>query len=192
MIQVESDDQGINQKYGHLVEETLSESGIRSIEEVRIVAMMKEGFFIISASLRPLPPPLMLASVGRLEQKASGILLIIDPPSEPLIPLVLTSLKEKFGPDRIVVISRFEIEIESNDIDGVSSIVIKNYEGSTFDNALPILLLLIPEGFRITRIMRNEQAITILSSEHPLQKPWIERMERIHNAKGIDKQSTKD
>ncbi len=162
--------------------EVLSESGSRAVEDLRIVARMRSGYFVISARLREAAAPSRISDLGSVEKSKRGVVIKIDPSKEANLPAVLSTLGSKYAEDDVSVASRFEIEVAGADVDGVSRLVVIDREREMTDEVTSILASIAPEGFRVSRTWRSEGAVTILASQHSLKKSWIDAAERIQTS----------
>jgi putative methanogenesis marker protein 17 len=182
MIEVSSDDAGMKEKYSVLAKEMLAASGIRSVEDLRIVAMMKKGFFIISVRFRDSPPPARLASMGDFEPAGEGAIFHLDPARESQLPSILNLLRQTFGSRQVSPLSRFDIKVEQASTEELKRLIVVDHEETVVENALPAIVSIIPEGFRTMKTLRTGNVLTVLGAERELATAWIEEMEVIHEA----------
>ncbi len=179
-IRCKSDDVGIGEKYVELAGSIISEIGSRSIRRLTMVAMMRHGYFIVSADLRKTCPPIKLTKCGELKAREGGVLFRLDPSREDLLPSIVNMLREEYGSDCVREDSRYEVLVDRANADDLREMAVTSPDGSRMDNAASILHLILPEGFRITKTMMSQNRLTIMCSQWPFKKTWIEKMNRLH------------
>lgn len=180
MIECSSDDAGMRTKYVELAKSILSETGSRSIRNLVMIAMMKEGYFMISADLKSTTSPLKLTECGDLERADGRIVLHLNPSMEPRLPEVLDLLANTYGKERVKALSRYDISIEGTTIEEMEALNIDTHQNEMASNAFAVIMYLLPEGFRIMKTLRSRSKLTILCSQQSLKKDWIEKMGELH------------
>lgn len=180
MIRCISDDVGFKTKYIGLCRSIFSGSGLKGVSDIMMVAMMKEGYFVISACVKGPPKSPVLSECGRFDHLEDKLMFHLNPSSEPKLPKIMSMLRSRYGKDNVVEVSRYDIAIPADDVASVGALIIEDNDRLMIENLSHALMQIRPEGFRIMRSMRGSARLTVLCSLHPLRNEWIERMEEIH------------
>ena len=178
-ITIESDDKEGEEIYRKIIYDVLSGFQTPLLESLYVKINVKEGYFIISAIIKKNIKPMKLSDL-RLEPNKDDVMITIDPLRERFVPPTLQALASNFGKEKIIQPSRYKILIKDVKINEIEDLVIFDHANYAKTMITEILFWIAPEQFKITRILKDENRITILFSEYNLKDAWLEEMQKIH------------
>lgn len=179
IITIESDDKEGESTYRKIILDVLSELHIRFIEHLYVKINIKEGYFIISTTIKKDIKPLKLSDLS-LEPVGEGTKITIDSMQERFLPAVLKILTSSVGKEKILQPSRYMIIVKDVNISEIKDLVIFDYATYAETIITEMIFWIAPEQFKITHVLKDEEKITILFSEYDLKESWLEEMKKIH------------
>ncbi|MCP8308073.1 MAG: methanogenesis marker 17 protein [archaeon] len=179
-VTIESDDKEGEEIYRKIILDVLSGLRVQFVEHLYVKINIREGYFIISAIIKKNIKPLKLSDISNLDFIQGGIRITIDPMQERFLPNVLRAVTSLVGKERILQPSRYEIIIKGVDYPEIKDLTVFDYATYAQEMITEILFWIAPEQFRITHILNDEEATTILFSEYDLKGSWLEEEKKIH------------
>ncbi|MCP8311384.1 MAG: methanogenesis marker 17 protein [Candidatus Methylarchaceae archaeon HK02M1] len=179
IITIESDDKEGESTYRKIILDVLSELHIRFIKHLYVKINIKEGYFIISTTIKKDIKPLKLSDLS-LEPVGEGTKITIDSMQERFLPAVLKILTSSVGKEKILQPSRYMIIVKDVNISEIKDLVIFDYATYAETIITEMIFWIAPEQFKITHVLKDEEKITILFSEYDLKESWLEEMKKIH------------
>lgn len=179
-IFVESLDETYQHGFGILIykiiaEYILSDLAIgQAIRQMRVLIDIKKPLFAVSVQLSLPRQPIKMKDYARLDERGDGIHIIIH--DETYAPELLKVLQNSFGRDNVTQIDRWETVIPRNliTIDKLQNVIIAYPREKMMEKILDAITRIIPEAFRIERLLTEENGLTIITSENLILPEWIE------------------
>jgi hypothetical protein len=177
-VTCEGDNLAFTGKFEKLAGQVLTEWHMIGITELHMVASMTDGFVIISADYRERSSSHPLVEFAELEDTNDGTIVRVDEVNERMLPTIARALIDRYGRSHVIERSRLEMVVSGVSARKLEELALNEKEA--VDNLLQIMTLLAPEGFRISRTMREPGRITMLWSQSAPEDEWVKRMERLH------------
>jgi putative methanogenesis marker protein 17 len=179
-IFVESLDETYQHGFGILIykiiaEYILSDLAVgQAIQQMRVLVDIKKPIFAVSVRLSLPRQPIRMKDYARLEEETDGIHIIIH--DETYAPELLQVLWNSFGKNNVTQIDRWETVIPPNltTINELQNVIVADPKEKMMEKILDAITRIIPEAFRIERLLPEASGLTIISSENPIQEEWIE------------------
>jgi hypothetical protein len=182
MIECECDEPDFSNKFPRLASQILAENHMSNISSIKVLASMVHGYVIISAALKGISAPSPLRRYAKFERASGGVMVRINEEDEPRIPAIVNMLTNKFGERAIRAEGRFDIAVADVAVNDISEMAVPEEKDVLIDNTFQVLTFMIPEGFRISRILRGQYRITMIWSQNPPETGWIEKMQELHGS----------
>ena len=180
-VTIESDDKQGAAIYEKIIFDVLSELHARFIERLYLKINIKEGYFILSAIINENTKPLKISDLS-LEPVKEGTSVTIDPIKERFLPSTLNVLTSFLGKEKIIQPSRYRIIIKDTKPSEIEDLIIFDYTDYAQTVITEMLFWIAPEQFKITRVLKDTNRLTILFSEYNLKDLWFKEMEKIHES----------
>lgn len=177
-IQVEGTDDYGNSVYGELFERILIDLGLSNrVEQARMIIRPEAPLFLISVRTRKARTIVSVSEIASIEDKDAGTFLTIT--NESYAPTLLALLWKRFGRERIEQLSRLEVlckgvpraEIEVLTLDPGQELK---------KEVIDAVWRLLPEGFKVRHNILSDMVLTIVATEHTMQKEFIELAQKVH------------
>lgn len=179
-VTIESDDEEGEEIYRKIIFDVLSGSQIQFFEHIYAKISIKEGFCIISATIKKNIKPLKLSDLSSLDSVQGGVRIKVDPMQERFLPDVLRAVTSIAGKERVLQHSRYEIIVKGIGSLEIKDIIVFDYATYAQKMVTEILFWIAPEQFKITHILNDKEVTTILFSEYDLKDSWLEEEKKIH------------
>lgn len=179
-ISVESLDETYEQGFGILIYKVIADYILGdlalggAIRQMRVLIDIRKPIFAVSVRIGPPAPPIVLKDYAGLEKSADGIHVVIH--DETYATDLLKVLWDRFGKDKIKQIDRWETVIPPNltTPDELQEVIVAEPGEKMMENLMDAITRVIPEGFRIGFLEHEENGVTIVASENPVQADWIQ------------------
>ncbi|MHA1130319.1 MAG: methanogenesis marker 17 protein [Candidatus Helarchaeota archaeon] len=146
---------------------------------VRILIDIEKPFFFIRSKLNIVEEKIRMKDVATINFiEKEGLQVTID--DESYAPDLLRSLWAKFGRENLTQLDRWNIMVPPNFItpEELNHIVIVNPKDRIMNKIMDAMNRIIPEAFRVRKVKLEEDQMTIIASENPIEEEWIEQAER--------------
>jgi putative methanogenesis marker protein 17 len=180
LIKCYGDDKYFNDKIQELIKTIMAEMGLRNIAGIIIDSDLKEGYIIISLSLKTTAFSSRLIDCGTTELTAEGALFHLEPSMENRLPLILKTLRTEYGKNDVTEQGRYDILIKKKNIDLIGSLNINELDTNVKSKVITAIEYLAPEGFMISKTLIKGSRFSMLFSEYSLKESWLEKMQEIH------------
>lgn len=179
-ISVESLDETYQHGFGILIHKIIAEYILsdlaigQAIRQMRVIIDIKKPLFAVSVQLSLPHQPIKMKDYARLDERGDGIHIIIY--DETYAPELLKVLQNSFGKNNVTQIDRWETVIPRNltTIDKLQKVIVAYPREKMMEKILDAIIRIIPEAFRIERLLIEENGLTIITSENPILPEWIE------------------
>jgi hypothetical protein len=184
MIECECDEPDFGNKFPRLASQILAENHMSNITSIKIFASMVHGYVIISAILKENGSPSPLRRYAKIERVNGGVMVRINEVDESRISAIVNMLVKYFGEGAIKAEGRLDIAVADSDANHISEMAVPEENEVLIDNTFQVLTFMMPEGFRISRILRRPSKITMIWSQNPPEASWVEKMQELHGPEG--------
>jgi putative methanogenesis marker protein 17 len=155
----------------HVFTDLAISGGLRTI---RILIDIQKPFFYIWGLLNVTQTNIHVSDITTLSLEDGGIHVVIE--DESYAPDLLRLLWSKFGRDKITQIDRWNLIIPLNliTLEELKMLIAIDPRERIMNKILDAFNRIIPEGFRVRKSSFDQNQITIIASENPLEVEWIQ------------------
>jgi len=158
--------------------QVLQELGIaRSVLAYRIVADPVAPYFLISIRLGRARSAVRVSDMAQLNPQAAGTAITIT--DEGWAPALLNKLWQRYGRDRVEQLTRFEMLVRGVGVDELACLELDPGE-ELKSKVLDAVWRIFPEGFTVRYQIADDDAMTIIGTEHDMNPKWIDIAKIVH------------
>jgi putative methanogenesis marker protein 17 len=149
----------------------------RSVEDFRIVANIGAPFFLISIRMGRARSAIKVSDMAQLNAHTGGTAITIT--DEAWAPALLTKLWQHYGRDRVEQLTRFEMLVRGATREELESLQLDPGE-ELKAKVLDAVWRVFPEGFTVRYDIVDDQAMTIIGTEHDMKEEWVDIARKVH------------
>jgi len=149
------------------------------LKKIHVFVNIKEPLFIVHVSWMK-KPKIVLKEMATVETHPEGVKIELKEGFRHRASELFEVLRSAYG-EEYVEQKEYAIivkEAKPQDLDLVTDFT----DEKTIDTVMDVLTRIVPEGFRVTHILRDHDSLTLVSSENPIKKEWIEKARQIHKS----------
>ena len=174
----EHDESFAYQNFDAIFRSTLADLGVtRMVQAFKIVADPDAPYFLISMKLGKPRSAIHIPDMASLDEHTGGTLLTIT--DEEWAPALLTKLWQRYGRDRVEQLTRFEMLVKGTSVEELSKVELDPGE-ELRTRLLDAVWRVFPEGFKVRHNLVDEQALTIIGTEHDMKQEWVDIATKVH------------
>ena len=181
-IQVVGDDPFGDEAYKKLFEDTMSDlNKAVLIDRVKLVLKPKVPLFIFSIVLKADPGNKTVADVANVREESNMTYVTIT--QERYAPDILKALWTRYGRNKVVQQSRFDIEVSNAKLSEMQEMVVSSGE-QDLREIMGAIWRSMPEGIKNRRTLIDGGVITVVATEELMQPEMMEEGYAVHKEMG--------
>jgi len=144
---------------------------------VRILIDINKPFFYIWGELSITETSIQFGDVTSINVEDRGIRVVIE--DETYAPDILRVIWTQFGRENLTQIDRWNILIppQFTTVEELKQVITVNPRERIVNKVLDAFNRIIPEGFRVRQNKFENNIITIIASENPIEPEWLNQVE---------------
>jgi len=174
-VTIDCEDKVASLLYREIVKDIL-QSYVLSIDKIHIFVDIKEPIFIILIRWGE-TAKIEFEENTIVKRHAEGVKVTVRDESSHLAKQILGALKTIYGENAIAK-DENEMVIKDAKPQDLKKITISGSE-NIIKKATDILIRIAPEGFRVAHILSDNDSLTLISSENPIDSKWVEKAKQI-------------
>lgn len=177
-VDVVGPDEYGNAAYGKLFENIVGDIGKTfMIKGSKLVLMPELPFFAFSVILRNAPGNKIVSDAASFRPEGSDLYVTIS--NERYAPEILTILWKKYGRDRVIQQSRFDILVTNAEEKDIRDLVISSGE-EVIQEMLGAFWRALPEGIRVRETFVDGKVITVMAVEEIMTPENLKMAKELH------------
>lgn len=166
------------EQFKYIAERSAEDIGLGgSVEEIRMYIRPEEPLFVIGIKYKEFTGKNTIGELGTVDPRAEGVKITLN--SEIDVGDALKALWTVYGRDRVEQGGRMDIKVEGVEADDVKGIKIREKAIDVAAKVSELALRIIPEGFRVRHVTKNEGEITIIAAEDPIKEEWKRKSDAV-------------
>lgn len=181
-IQVVGDDPFGDEAYKKLFEDTMSDlNKAVLIDKAKLILKPKVPLFIFSIVLKADPGNKTVVDVANVREESNMTYITIT--QERYAPDILKALWTKYGRNRVVQQTRFDIEVTNAKMSELQEMIVASGE-QDLREIMGAIWRSMPEGIKNRRSLIDGGVITVIATEELMQPEMMDEGRQIHKEMG--------
>lgn len=170
---MDSSDERGGRAYKLIIEKVIEDLALGgSIRWIYAYIRPEIPLFIIKVNYKEFERKNVLKDLAKFEVKPDAVKVVLD--NELDLSETLRALWSEFGRGKVEQIGRQEVLVKDVDLEQLKNVKIRERAISISDKINELVTRVLPEGFRIRHFVKEGDVMTVIASEDPIKKEWIE------------------
>lgn len=181
-IEVVGDDKFGDEAYRKLFEDTMSDlNKAVLIDKAKLILKPSTPLFIFSIVLKADPGNKTVVDVANVREESNMTYITIT--QERYAPDILKALWTKYGRNKVVQQTRFDIEVSGAKISEMQEMIIASGE-QDLREIMGAIWRSMPEGIKNRRTLIDGGVITVIATEELMQPEFMDEGKKVHASMG--------
>lgn len=181
-VEVLGEDKFGDPAYQKLFDDTMSDlNKAVLIDKVKLVLKPSVPLFIFSIVLKADPDNKTVVDVANVREEGKTTYVTIT--QERYAPDILSALWSKYGRNRVVQQTRFDIEVENAKMSELSEMIITSGEEDVRE-IMGAIWRAMPEGIKNRRTLITDGVITVIATEEIMKPEMMQEGIEVHKSMG--------